>query len=116
VSLANDILVEMTFLPTEHGGRRTPVIPGLYRPQFYYKNHDWDVRYEFIDVTKVKPGETAKAYVTFMSPREHFGNLKEGDHFLIREGQKVVAYGHVIQIIDLEKSAKHFEEEKASHG
>jgi translation elongation factor EF-Tu-like GTPase len=104
VELAKDVLVEMTFLPTEHGGRRGPVFSG-YRSQFYYKNHDWDAQHDYIDAV-AKPGETVKAYLTFMSPWEHFGVLKEGDHFLIREGQKIVAYGHVLQIIDLEESAK----------
>ena len=106
--LAKDILVEMSYLLTEDGGRKNPTWSG-YRPQFFYNNHDWDAQHEYIDVEKVYPGDTVKAYLTFMSPQEHFGKLKIGDHFLIREGRKIIAFGHVIEIIDLENSAKRIE-------
>lgn len=105
MELAKDILVEISFLPTEHGGRGSPARSG-YRPQFYYDNNDWDAAHTYIGVSEVKPGEKVKAYLTFASPQEHFGKLMPGSHFLLREGQRIIGYGHVIEIIDLEKSAK----------
>jgi len=103
--LGKDILVEMSFLLPEDGGRTTIVTSG-YRPQFFYNNHDWDAQHDYIDVEDVYPGDTVKAYITFMSPQEHFGKLKSGDHFLIREGRRVIAFGHILEIIELEASAQ----------
>ena len=95
-------MVEITFIPTEHGGKKKNVYSG-YRPQFYYDNKDRDANQTYIDFSEVKPGDTAKAYLTFLSPKEHKNKLKTGSHFLLREGQKIVVYGHVIDIIDLNK-------------
>ena len=102
---SKDIEVEMTFLPTECGGRKTAAKSGYY-PQFYYDGHDWGARHNFIGTDIVYPGETVKAYLSFLSPKQYIGKLKESDIFLIREGINVVAYGKVIKIIELEKSAK----------
>lgn len=99
-----DIEVEITFLPTEHGGRRSPAFSG-YRPQFYYGGHDWEAHHEYPDVVQVNPGETVRAFLTFLSPDKHVGKVMPGMPFLIREGQRVVGYGCVRQILDLEKSA-----------
>jgi translation elongation factor EF-Tu-like GTPase len=99
-----DAEVLVTFLPTEHGGRSQGVISG-YRPQFYYSNHDWDAEYAFLDGAAAL-GEATRAFLTFLSPHEHVDKLTTGTPFLVREGQKVVGYGVVTSIIDLEKSAK----------
>ena len=99
-----DIEAEITFIPTEHGGRRGPVFGG-YRPQFYYAGHDWDAPHEYPDVEQVNPGDTVRAFLAFLSPAEHVGKLKPGMAFLIREGQRVVAYGSVTRLLALEESA-----------
>lgn len=61
-----DVEVLVTFLPTEHGGRSTGVVSG-YRPQFYYRNHDWDAEYVF-DENPVPLGRQVRAYLAFLSP------------------------------------------------
>jgi translation elongation factor EF-Tu-like GTPase len=99
-----DVEVDLTFLPTEHGGRRGPVRSG-HRAQFYYGGHDWDVQHEYPDVSQVHPGETVRAYLTLLSPAQHVGKFRPGMLFLIREGQRVVGYGCVRRILDLENSA-----------
>jgi len=99
-----DIEAEVTFLPTAHGGRRGPVF-GDYRPQFYYAGHDWDARHEYPDVSQVSPGDTARVYLAFLSPGEHVGKLRPGMAFLVREGSKIVAFGSVTRLLDLEASA-----------
>ena len=100
-----DIEVTLTLLPTEHGGRNGPAFSG-YRPQFYYSGQDFDGVHEYPDVGSVNPGDTVKAFIVFLSPAYHLGKLKPGTAFLIREGQRVVGYGAVTQILDLEASAK----------
>jgi elongation factor Tu len=101
-----DIEVEITFLPTAHGGRSGPAFSG-YRPQFYYAGHDWDAEHEYPDSESVQPGQTVRAYLTFLSPQEHVGKLHPGKAFLIREGNKTVGYGSVLAILNLESSARH---------
>lgn len=99
-----DIEVEMTFLTTEEGGRRTPTGSG-YRPQFHYDDHDWDAIHEYIDVERVMPGDTVKAYLAFLSPECHVGKLYVGQEFLIREGSRTIAKGRITRILELNESA-----------
>lgn len=99
-----DIEAEITFIPTEHGGRDGPAFNN-YRPQFYYAGHDWDARHEYPDVDQANPGDTVRAFLCFLSPGEHVGRVKPGMAFLIREGAKIVAYGSVTRLMDLEGSA-----------
>jgi translation elongation factor EF-Tu-like GTPase len=101
---AHDIEVELTLLPTEHGGRKGPVSTG-YRPQFYYGNEDWDAAHTYIDRGVVHPGQSVKAWVDFFSPQYHRGRVYVGMPFLLREGDRVVGYGRVVKILRLEASA-----------
>ena len=99
-----DIEVEITFLPTAHGGRQGPAFNG-YRPQFYYAGRDWDAPHEYPDVSQVNPGDTVRAFLAFLSPKEHVGKIRPGMAFLIREGGRILGYGSVLRIVDLESSA-----------
>lgn len=99
-----DIEAEIYFLKTEEGGRKTPA-KNNYRPQFFYNGHDWDAPHFYPDVEEVYPGETVRAYLGFLSPKEHFGKIYVGMEFLVREGSKTVAKGRVTKIIELEQSA-----------
>ena len=103
--LPRDVEVEVTFLPTEHGGFTAPIGSGS-RPQFYCAGADWIAQLAFIDGDVVRPGQTARAYVTFAHPDELLSTLKAGSPFLLRAGQRVVAYGRVLRVIDLDESAK----------
>jgi hypothetical protein len=99
-----DIEAEITFLRTEEGGRRGPAVAG-YRPQFYYDGQDWVAVQHYGDVEAVLPGQTVLAYLAFLSPECHVGKLYPGKEFLIREGERVVAQGHITRILDLNTSA-----------
>lgn len=110
-----DIEVEMTFLTTEEGGRKNPVWSG-YRPQFHYDGQDWDAAHEYIEVQSVRPGDTIKAYLRFFNPQNHSGKLHVGQKFLIREGSRTVAQGHITQILELEESARRAREERKARG
>lgn len=97
--------VEVYYLPTEHGGRRGPCKTG-YRPQFYYLGEDWDAVHEYPDVEWVHPGQSARAFLQFLLPHRHVGSLVPATPFLLREGQRVVGFGVVRAILDLEESAR----------
>jgi translation elongation factor EF-Tu-like GTPase len=100
-----DIEAEITFLPTGHGGREGSAVSG-YRPQFHYDGHDWDAVHTYPDREQVRPGETVRTFLSFLSPAEHAGKLRPGKAFLVREGNRVVGYGSVTRIIGLEASAR----------
>ena len=102
--LAHDIEVELHFLSSGNGGKTNPVTSG-YRPQFFYRGQDWDAQHTYIDRDEVAPGESARAYLTFLSPELHRGHISPGMPFLIREGHHVVAYGRVLNVIELPASA-----------
>jgi elongation factor Tu-like protein len=95
-----DIEAELTFIPTDEGGRSMPAKSG-YRPQFFYDGHDWDAIYDYGDVEEVAPGETVLARLRFLSPQCHVGKLFPGKEFLLREGQRVVGHGTVTRILNL---------------
>ena len=95
----------LTFLPTEDGGRSAPVFSN-YRPQFYYDGRDWDAPHTYPDVESVRPGDTVRVILSFLSPDQHVGKLKAGTPFLIREGRKIVGYGAITKLLQLEESAR----------
>ena len=90
--------VELKFLATEDGGRKTPVSSG-YRPQFYYAGKDWDAAHTY-DVDWVYPGDTTVATLTFGRPQNHVGKLYSEMPFAIREGARTVANGHILKVLD----------------
>ncbi|MDP9310455.1 MAG: elongation factor Tu [Chloroflexota bacterium] len=99
-----DILAEVTFLATAEGGRATPALTG-YRPQLWYDDVGWSAMHEYIDVPSVAPGQTARAFLTFMSPERHIGKLSAGQPFLLREGSRVIGTGKMIEILNPELKA-----------
>ena len=95
----NDIEAQITFLPTEHGGKTGPAYVN-YRPQFYYDGNDWMCQIDFPDVETAVPGNTVRALLALGQPEKHAGKLYQGKPFLLREGQKVVAYGVVTAVLN----------------
>lgn len=102
---SRDIEVEITFLPTEHGGRSTPAFNG-YRPQFYIAGSDWAAEHEYPDVAQVNPGDTVRAYLSVLHAEHLSGRIAPGQPFLIREGHRVVGYGSITRIVNLGQSAE----------
>jgi hypothetical protein len=80
MTLAKDVEANVTYLPTKDGGRSLPAVSN-YRPQFYYSGHDWDAVHTYPDVEKVEPGQTARVFLTFLSPGEHLGKIYPGMPF-----------------------------------
>jgi translation elongation factor EF-Tu-like GTPase len=100
-----DAEAKLTFLPPEDGGRKTPA-RSEYRPQFYYDGHDWDAVHTYPDTDEVQPGDTVRVFLAFLSPEAHVGKLRPGKAFLIREGRRIIGYGSITRIVDLDDSAR----------
>jgi elongation factor Tu len=99
-----DIEAEITFVPTEQGGRSAPAFTG-YRPQFYYDGQDHAATQEYPDVESVLPGQTVRALLLFGRPDIHVGHVHVGMEFEVREGARIVARGRVTKILHLQDSA-----------
>ena len=99
-----EVLIEL--LPTEMGGRRTPICLSTdseshYRPHFRVCGGDGVMLgVEFVDGpdAPVLPGGQTFATVRFVyQPKVCYGALTEGTQFNILEGSRVVGIGRVIR-------------------
>ena len=104
-----DIAAEVVFLPPEHGGWRERPPSGL-RRQFYYLSDDWDAEFRFPNDAAAAHGTPVRAAITFTMPHEHENRLRPGLPFLIREGQRVLGYGVVLELAGLQDSARRMRE------
>ena len=112
---SQDVEGDVTYLPNEAGGRKSPAFQG-YRPQFHYSGQDWDAVQHYPDTEHAAPGETVRVIFSFLSADAHDGKIHPGMMFLIREGSRTVEYGKVTKIIDLAISAKTERERKRACG
>jgi translation elongation factor EF-Tu-like GTPase len=103
--LPKDVEAQITFLPTNLGGRKGYCVSG-YSPQFHYDGHDWVAIHTYPDVERVNPGDTVKAYLAFLRPDLLAGKLIEGSAFEIHEGNRVVAYGRVTRVLELQSAER----------
>lgn len=99
----HEIEVDVTYLTTERGGRRSSVFSG-YRGQFFYLGDDHDGFQYFPDQPDNSPvplGTTVRGLVRFGRDRWddfHSKRMTVGMPFLIREGNKTVGYGVVTKV------------------
>jgi translation elongation factor EF-Tu-like GTPase len=97
-----DIEAEITFLPTEEGGRRSAAVSG-YRP-----NHNFglaslnDAAHEYIGRDSAAPGETVLANMWFLAPQYQVGRLVPGFTFTVQEGSRIVGHGVVRKVLNAE--------------
>lgn len=102
---AYDVEALVWYLPTEQGGRKAFIQSG-YWGQFHYDNADWEAGQYFQDPPIMFPGENRDVKFRFMSPEEHVGRLAAGSVFLLREGLRVIGYGRVTAILELDRHAQ----------
>lgn len=90
--------ISVTFLSSANGGRGGAIpATGSYRPQLWLNERDWDARY-VLSPPKVLPGQSATADVVLMSPEEALAGVTPGCRVGLREGGRLVAEGHVIEV------------------
>jgi hypothetical protein len=96
-----DFIAALTYITTEHGGRKTPAKTG-YRPQlkFDFDEMQTSGQQTFIDRELVFPGDTVEAEIKILSV-DHFANkLTEKMEFEFREGATVIGTGIIKHIIN----------------
>ena len=96
-----DIEAEISFLPTEQGGRRSPAQSG-YRP-----NHNFglpgtlnDAAHEYIGCECAAPGQIVKAHMWFLVPEYQRGRLYQGLSFTVQEGSRIVGNGVITKVLN----------------
>lgn len=74
-----DVEAEVTFLSTEEGGRKTPIVSG-YRPNHLIKpDYLTSGQHEYLDVNQVFPGQTVCANIWFITPPTGYVRRPSGD-------------------------------------
>lgn len=84
--------------PTAEGGRQNPIFTG-YRPSFYWgldKQSDCEITVK--EQISIMPGTEGMVEIKPLHPNKLVG-IKEGDSFSIREGQKEVAKGKILEVL-----------------
>ncbi len=97
-----DFVAKLTFLRTEDGGRKGYAASG-YRPHVKFDGREKMTSGEqlFVDKDKVFPGESVTAEIRIISPNFFENYLFVGQQFEIGEGFKVVGYGEILEIHNL---------------
>ncbi len=92
----NDCIIEVRFLTTAEGGRKTALNSLEYRIAIVLGEKAFEARvYPTEANLPIKPGESLIAPVRFLSPELVRPLLRKGQKIDIYEG-KVVARGHII--------------------
>jgi translation elongation factor EF-Tu-like GTPase len=98
----DDFRATIFFVPTDAGGRSTPVFSG-YRPPLFFPSdpayeHDAVITLEGRD--RVSPGEESVVRIRFLAPDcPHQHLLKPDAPFEVREGARVVGRGKILQVL-----------------
>lgn len=90
----------VTFLSTEEGGRQGPARSG-YRPHHRVRDDYLTTGiHQYIDQEWVQPGESARAYITFITPEAYPRCLWIGRVLYVQEGSKVVASARIVRVFN----------------
>lgn len=93
------------FLPTEQGGRSTPLHGGgSYRPNHnFFGPEDREMCVGFIELEEGKqvlPGDTIETAITLWIFPAIKSAIREGREWRIQEGPKLVATGTILRVLD----------------
>ncbi len=97
-----DIEAQITYLPTEAGGKTKPALRG-YRTTHNFGHPDGmlnDAHHEYPGTGSVAPGATAQALIWFLVPEYQEKWLFDGLKFTVQEGSRVVGHGVVTKVIN----------------
>jgi translation elongation factor EF-Tu-like GTPase len=95
-----DIEAEVSFLPTNQGGKTGSVLSG-YRPQHQVmENLQTSGEHFYLNKETVLPGETASANIWFLSPEEYPESIWVGREIEIKEGSHLVGMAKVMKIFN----------------
>ncbi len=93
-----DIEAEVTFLPTEEGGRHTSAYSG-YRPAHLVKDNYLTTGVQhYIGQEELKPGESCLAKIWFIAPEEYPHTIWVGKVIQFQEGAIIIGHAKVTKV------------------
>ena len=93
-----DVLAAVTFLPTLEGGRHNPARSG-YRPVHRVRDDYLTTGiHHYTEVECVNPGQTARAEISFVTPKAYPYCLWVGKIVTIQEGARVVGHAEILAV------------------
>ena len=93
-----EIIAEVTFLPTNLGGRRGPTPPDHFGCPLQIAKHLFDCRLLLAGIGAVSPGQTVTVPIKFLQPELVAPHLHEGAEFELWE-RGTIAKGHVVALM-----------------
>lgn len=95
-----DVEAEVRFLSTEEGGRRKAALSG-YRPaHLVLPDYLTTGIHHYVDRESVQPGETVRAFITFITPEAYPRSLWPGKVVRVQEASKLVAHARILQVLN----------------
>lgn len=93
-----EIIVEITLLPTQEGGRQGAILQGEYRGVLGVGTENFSVRF-FVPVEPgLNPGETSRFGVQFLFPKMALPYFPVGTLFTVWEGG-IIGQGQVLEVL-----------------
>jgi len=97
------VKAKVSLLPTENGGRHTPIVGGYaFRPNHNFGDDENRKFYigqvDFEEDDKVYPGEERIVQIRFLNVRGLKEMLKVGLVWRIQEGPTLIAHGEVLNV------------------
>jgi len=93
-----EIIVEITLLPTEGGGRQRAIHTGEYRGVLGVGAENFSVRFFVPMERSVSPGETQRFGAQFLFPETALPYFPVGATFTVWEG-RVIGNGRVLEVL-----------------
>jgi len=90
IDRGQDIEGTIHFLATEDGGRQSPALSGHMPVHRIHDNYLTSGKHVYPDVEQVRPGESAKVHVWFVTPHVYPRSLWPGRDLDVMEGSRVV--------------------------
>lgn len=93
------LTAELHLMSTREGGRSTAIgTGGIYRPEFMLDSAGRGCRIDSMERETMSPGESGRVEMTLTYPVDLGSALRIGARFQIREGNRVVGWGTVLNI------------------
>ena len=93
-----EIVVEITLLQTEVGGRKSPILQGEYRGVLGVGEEHFSVRLFVPLEDGIAPGQVQQFGVQFLVPQAALPHFPIGVSFTLWEG-RVIGHGQVIEVL-----------------
>jgi len=94
-----DAIVNLSMCASNGSTRIGPAFSG-YRVPLYFNKYGFSTTFKFLDEPIIFPGESTQATIQLSAPEFFESSLIVNQKFELKEGARVVANGHILEIIN----------------